>query len=113
MAHSRFTSAELHDDVIDVVGPFELDAAEQKSTVPLTVHVVLIQGTAYAHGHSVPRDGVDDDWVVHAEVAGDFIPGKPARGFGFVSMVDEGAAGDVPRHDTLLWSEPVMITKAT
>jgi hypothetical protein len=109
--HSRITSAELNDEGIDVVGPFELSPEELKTTVPLTVHVVLIQGDAYAHGHTRPRDGdPGDNWVVHAEVAGTFEAGKPARGFGFASLVDEGAAGVPPRHDTLLWSEPVDIT---
>ena len=113
MAHSRFTSAELRGATIDVAGPFELSAAEAKTTVPLTVHIVLIQGAAYAHGHTSPKDGVaGGDWVVHAEVAGAFTPGKPAQGFGFVSLVDEGENGDSPLHETFQWSEPVMVTKA-
>ena len=66
--------------------------------MPLTVHVVLIQGGAYAHGHSArPRTASPGgDWVVQAEVAGAFTPGKPAQGFGFVSLVDEGDERRLP-----------------
>jgi hypothetical protein len=113
VAHSRFTSAQLRDGTMDVVGPFELSDAEEKTTVPLTVHVVLIQGGAYAHGHTSPKDGVaGGNWVVHAELAGAFTPDEPAQGFGFVSLVDEGENGDSPLHETVQWSEPVMVTKA-
>ena len=113
MALSRITSAKLHGDIVDVAGPFELTAEERKTVVPLIVHVVLVQGASYAHGQSRPRDGADDaTWVVHAECAGSFKVGEPTRGFGFASMVDEGAPGSPARHDVLLWSEPVTITQA-
>ncbi|MET0686087.1 MAG: hypothetical protein ABW060_12285 [Solirubrobacteraceae bacterium] len=112
MGHSRFTSAELRGATIDVTGPFELSAEEAKTTVPLTVHVVLIQGAAYAHGHTDPKGGpAGGDWVVHAEVAGAFTTGKPAQGFGFVSLVDEGPNGDSPMPEMFQWSEPVVVTK--
>ena len=78
------------------------------------MHVVLIQGDAYAHGHTSPqgRRSPGGDWVVHAEVAGAFTPGKPAQAFGFVSLVDAGENGDSPAARDLQWSEPVMVTKA-
>ena len=112
MAHSRFTSAELRGATIDVTGPFELSVEEAKTTVPLTVHVVLIQGAAYAHGHTDPKGGAaGGDWVVHAEVAGAFKVGELAQGFGFVSLVDEGENGNSPLPEMFQWSEPVKVTK--
>ena len=114
MAHSRFTSAQLRGGTIDVAGPFELSAAEAEDDRAAHGARRADPGPVRTPtGTPSPKDGVDGgDWVVEAEIAGAFTPGKPAQGFGFVSLVDEGENGDSPLHETFQWSEPVMVTKA-
>jgi hypothetical protein len=101
-------------DVINIVGPLEMDGPG----VALDIHVTLLQGDAYAHGHGTDtRAGSGQGtWTAAAEVVGTFEAGKPVEAFGIVVVVepDPQAAMLAPPHrrrvhQTFTWSERVKL----
>jgi hypothetical protein len=93
--------------VINVAGPLELDAP----AVPVDIHVTLIQGDAYAHGHGTDsRAGAaQGKWTARAETIGTFDTEKPVQAFGILVVVEPDPDGGRRVHQTFTWSERVKL----
>ena len=116
MPRSQIDTARLdaQNDVINVVGPLVMDGPG----VALDIHVTLLQGDAYAHGHGTDTraGGGQGKWTAVAEVVGTFEVGKPVEAFGIVVVVapDPQAATLAPPvrrrvHQMFTWSERVKL----
>ena len=111
MPRSQIDSAVLGQGVIKVSGPLVI-AADEGDLVPLTIHVVLVQRGAYAHGHGESGGGRADPvlgWTLDAVTDGTIFTTGPALASGLKVFVDRGKAGDVPLPQTFTWTEQVDI----
>jgi len=109
---SQITTATLAGGTVEVTGPI-IAAEDEKAFVPLTIHVVLVQPDAYAHGHGTAGVGRDDGllgWTVHADADGMPIARGPALATGLLVYVDRRKGGEVPLPQTVTWTENVAIT---
>jgi len=93
--------------VINVVGPLELEVP----AVPVDIHVTLIQGDAYAHGHGTDTraGGTQGKWTARAETVGTFETEKLVEAFGIVVVVEPDPDGRRRVHQTFTWSERVKL----
>src|SRR5215211_3161505 len=104
---SQISSATLGAGVLRVEGPLVL-AADEGGVIPLIAHVVMVQGTKFAHGHDKsPRAGAQASWVVPADMSETFTVGTPALASGVIVFVDPGDAGETPIPQTFAWTELV------
>lgn len=112
MPRSQITTATLGAGTIEVTGPIIAEDGE-KAFVPLTIHVVLVQPDAYAHGHGTPGVGRVDGllgWTIQAETDGTaFTRGQPALATGLLVYLDRRTGGEVPLPQTVTWTENVRI----
>ena len=96
MPRSQIDTARLdaEEAVINVVGPLELDVP----AVPVDIHVTLIQGDAYAHGHGTDTraGGTQGTWTARAETVGTFDTQKLVEAFGIVVVAILNAHQGIP-----------------